>query len=214
MVPIVILGGGGHAKVLINLIEMVGEYSIKGILDNDIQRDSLVAGYPVLGGDALLGQLYQQSITHACIGVGSVRDNRHRKELHTLVAGYGFSIPSLVHPSVIMGDRVDIAHGVQLMAGTIIQPGSSIGENTIVNTGSQIDHDSIIGQHVHIAPGVVISGGCTIEDGAFIGAGATVIQGIHIGVGAVVAAGAVVVRDVQAGMLVRGVPAKAALFVE
>ena len=208
MCKIVIIGGGGHARVIIDTLKMSGEYEIVGILDPQLETGTNISEVNVLGDDNLLEELFKKGVNNACIAVGSIKDNIKRKILYERVKQTGFSIPSLTHPQSIMSTNVKISEGVQIMAGAILQAGSLIGENTIVNTGSIIEHDCYIGRHVHICPGVVISGGCEIHEGAFIGAGATVIQGIKIGKNVLVGAGSVVIRDVPNDSKVMGVPAK------
>lgn len=205
---IVLLGGSGHAKVLIDLIRTNNKYEIIGVLDSQLKADSTVSETPVLGGDELLSGLYKKGIKNACIGVGSIKDNGKRKMLYEKVKQLGFYVPALIHPRTVVSKNVQIGDGVQIMAGTIVQTGCSIEENTIVNTGAIIEHDCNIGKHVHICPGTVISGGCIFGDSVFIGAGATVIQGIKIGSNSIVAAGAVVVENVPDNTKVMGVPAR------
>lgn len=208
MERIIIVGGGGHARVLLNIVKLSGQYEIIGILDPHLNVGQHISGIPVLGNDDLLEGLYKKGIKNACIAIGSIRDNTKRTKLYNIVKVTGFSLPPLTHPNSIISDDVKISEGVQIMAGAIIQTGSVIEKNSIINTGVIVEHDCIIGQHVHLCPGVVISGGCKIQSGAFIGSGATVIQGIKIGSNATVAAGAVVVQDVPDGAQVMGVPAK------
>jgi|TARA_Y100000031_G_scaffold47780_1_gene54520 UDP-perosamine 4-acetyltransferase len=206
---IVVLGGGGHARVLISLIRAVARYEISGILDPGLKKETMVVGIRVLGGNDLLSRQIKEGITLACIGVGSVGDNSKRTILYKTVKETGFSVPCLIHPQAIVKENeVNISEGVQVMAGAIIQAGSLIKENTIINTGAIIEHDCVIGKHVHISSGAVISGGVTIGDSIFIGAGAKIIQGIKIGNNSVVAAGAVVISDVGDGLKVKGVPAE------
>lgn len=208
MQNIIMIGGGGHARVLIDLIKASGKAEIVGILDGRFEIGSVVSGVPVLGNDDLLPQLYAKGIKNACIAVGSIRDNSKRKMLYEKVKGVGFSMPVLIHPQAIISQDLQISEGVQIMAGAITQPGSLIGENTIINTGAIVEHDCNIGRHVHLCPGAVISGGVFVGDSAFIGASATVKQGVKIGKEAIVATGAVVVNDVPDGTVVKGVPAK------
>ncbi len=208
MKRIVILGGGGHARVLIDLIRVINEYEIAGILDSRLNTKDTIAGIPILGGDDMLHGLFSDGITLACIGVGSVRDNSIRKRLYEKVKQVGFSVPCLVHPKAVISDGSKICEGVQVMAGAIIQGESFICENTIINTGAIIDHDCKIGSHVHICPGTVISGGCSIGDSAFVGAGTTVIQGVKIGRNSFIAAGSVVINNIEDNKKVMGIPAK------
>jgi UDP-perosamine 4-acetyltransferase len=206
---IVILGGGGHARVLISLIRADARYEISGILDPGLKSEAMVVDIPVLGGDNLLSRQIKEGITLACIGVGSVGDNSKRTILYKTVKEIGFSVPSLIHPKAIVKENeVNLSEGVQVMAGAIIQTGSLVRENTIINTGVIIEHDCVIGKHVHVCSGAVISGGVTIGDSTFIGAGATIIQGIKIGNNSVIAAGAVVINDVGDSLKVKGVPAE------
>ncbi|KJU81366.1 Sialic acid O-acyltransferase, NeuD [Candidatus Magnetobacterium bavaricum] len=208
MQKIVIIGGGGHAKVLIDIIFTSKNYEILGIIDSQVNESSEVCGIPVIGNDGMLQGLYAKGVKNVGIGVGSVRDNNKRKNLYIKVKQTGFFTPTLIHPRSIVSTRTQISDGVQIMAGVIIGSDSFIGNNTIINTGAIIEHDCIINSHVHICSGAVISGGCKIEEGAFIGAGSIMIQGLKIGVNAVVAAGAVVIKDVPANSQVAGVPAK------
>lgn len=208
MGKIIVIGGGGHAKVLIDLIRTVGIYEIVGILDLQLNVDVKVLGVPVLGNDGLLPQLYENGVTIACIGVGSIKDNGKRKNLYDEVKNIGFNIPSLVHPKSVVSGGVQISEGVQVMAGAIIQTGSLVGENTIINTGAIVEHDCKIGRNVHLCPGSVLSGGCTVGNGAFVGAGVTIRHEVEIGKNAIVAAGAVVINNVLERAIVRGVPAK------
>ena len=204
---IILLGGGGHAKVLIDLINTSMQFEISGILDTQLEIGTKVLNVPVLGDDDLLSGLYSKGIKNVCIAIGSVKDNTRRRNLFDKVKQMGFLVPYLLHPQAIISKNVRFSEGVQIMAGVNVQTGSLFKENTIINTGAIIEHDCSIGSHVHICPGAVISGGCTVGDGAFIGAGATVMQEINIGKCVTVAAGAVVVKDVPDRSMVKGVPA-------
>jgi UDP-perosamine 4-acetyltransferase len=205
---IVFLGGGGHAKVLIDLVMIIGEYEIIGILDTKLEKGSKVSDVPVLGGDSLLADIFDNNVRTACIAVGSARDSSIRCRLYDEATRMDFEILSLVHPNSFVSGTSTIADGVQVMAGATIQTNTFIGENSIINTGAIIDHDCVVGRHVHICPGVVIAGGVTIGNNSFIGPGATVVQGINIGNNSVVGAGAAVIKDVPDGIKVKGVSAK------
>lgn len=205
---IVLLGGGGHAKVLIDLINTSGQFEISGILDTQLEIGTKILNVPVLGDDDLLPGLYSKGIKNVCIAIGSVKDTTGRRILFEKVKKIGFLVPYLLHPqAIIVSKNVHFSEGVQIMAGVIVQTDSLFKENTIINTGAIIEHNCSIGSHVHICPGAIISGGCTVGDGTFIGAGATIIHEIDIGKCVTVAAGAVVVKDVPDRSMVKGVPA-------
>lgn len=207
---IILLGGGGHCRVLIGLLMAQGpKWKIEGILDPSLKPGSEIMGVRVLGNDSMLKSLKAKGISNACVAIGSVRDNSIRKAVHELAIDKGFTLPALVHPSAVVSPYADInSPGIQVMAGAVIQPSTIIGENSIINTGVIIDHDCKIGPHVHISPGAVLSGGVEVCEGAFIGAGAVLIQGVKVGIGAVVGAGAVVIKDVPANTVAKGVPAQ------
>ncbi|KJJ84943.1 Sialic acid O-acyltransferase, NeuD [Candidatus Omnitrophus magneticus] len=204
---IIILGAGGHAKVLVELIKEVGEYDIYGILAPK-ETSASFCNVPILGDDTILREIYNKGIKKACIGIGSVRDNTKRIQLYERVKEYGFNVPALVHPRAIVSLSAKIMEGAQIMAGVIIQADAFIGNNTIINTGAIIEHDCKVGKHIHVCPGSVLSGACEVGDGTFVGAGSILIHGIKIGWNACVGAGSVVIRDIKEGVLVKGVPAK------
>ncbi len=204
---LVLVGGGGHARVLVELINMAGIFEVEAVLDPGLAPGTLVSGARVAGGDGLLPWLFSRGVRNACVAVGSVKDNARRASIYRMLKEAGFSLPGLAHPKAIVSESAALGEGAQVMAAAVVQAGSSIGANSIVNTSATVEHDCRIGANVHISPGSVVCGGCEIADGAFVGAGATVIQGVRIGESAVVAAGAVAVGDVPPGILVKGVPA-------
>ncbi len=206
---IIILGGGGHAKVLIEIIRLEGRYEIAGILDARFEKGLEISGVPVIGKDDLLPGIFSRDrISNACIGVGSTRENSRRKALYEKVKQIGFSVPFLVHPKAVVSESSKISEGAQLMANAVVQPCSFIGENTIINTGAIVEHDCNIGRHVHMCPAAVLSGECIVGEETFIGAGATVVNGIIIGKNVTIGAGSVVVNDIADGAVVKGAPAK------
>ncbi|UCH46057.1 MAG: acetyltransferase [Nitrospiraceae bacterium] len=206
---IILLGIGGHARVLIEIIRLEGKYAIAGVLTPGFEAGETVSGITVIGDDELLPGLLEKGIKNACIAVGSIRDNSKRKDLYESARRAGLHVPALVHPLAILScTDTNILEGVQIMAGSVVQTGVIIGENTIINTGAVVEHDCVIGRNVHICPGAVVCGGSTVGENSFIGAGATVIQGIEIGSDAVIGAGTVVTKNVVDGLLVRGSPGR------
>lgn len=204
---IVLLGGGGHAKVLIELLRESGDYKITGIVDPNLEEEMLIAGVRILGDDSLLPGLLADGVMHACVALGSVRDNGKRKEVYELARKSGFNVPYLIHPKAIVSEiHTSVSEGAQVMKGAIVQAGCEIGQNTIINTGAIVEHDCKIGKHVHICPGAIICGGSTIGDNSFIGAGATVIQGIEIGRDTVIGAGSVILGNITEKVVIKGAP--------
>lgn len=205
--PVIILGAGGHAKVLIDSL-LAGAAIIAGIVDPDPALvGAKILGIPVLGGDGVVNE-FPPSEIQLVNGLGSVGLPAKRQRLFEEFKIMGYTFATVVHPSTVVASDVELGEGAQVMAGAVIQPGSRIGCNVIVNTRASVDHDCIIGDHVHIAPGVTISGGVSVGACSHIGTGATLIQGISIGSGCLIAAGAVVINNIDDGARVRGVPAR------
>lgn len=202
---IVIVGAGGHAKVVIEVIRAGGLFEIVGVVDQQADRADRPLDLPFLGDDAVL---FDRAIPAECvaIGVGVPRVGGERPALFRRLRSCGYDVPALVHPSAIVAGAT-IGDGVQIMARAVVQPGTSIGENCIINTAAVVEHDCCVEADAHIAPGATLGGGVSVGAGAMVGLGASVLPGLKIGHGATVGAGAVVVRDVAAGATVVGVPA-------
>ncbi len=205
--PLIIIGAGGHAKVLIGSLRSANA-PVLGLTDADpVKRGTTVMGISVLGDDSLISE-HRPGTVLLVNGIGSIDRPIKRAGVFEQFKRKGYTFATVVHPSAVVATDIVLPEGVQMMAGAVIQPSTSFGSNVIVNTRASVDHDCLIGDHVHIAPGATISGGVRIGAGTFIGAGATVVQGITIGCGCLVAAGAVVVTDIRDGASVRGVPAE------
>jgi UDP-perosamine 4-acetyltransferase len=205
--PLILIGAGGHARVLLDALELAGAKVI-GLLDADASlAGHKVMGYAVLGGDEVL-QRHAPGSVELVNAIGSVDSMRLRKSVYDKLRAAGHVFVGVFHPRATLSRHAVAAGGVQLMAGAVIQAGARLGEDTIVNTGATVDHDCVVGAHVHIAPGATLSGNVQVGDETHVGAGATVIQGVRIGAGCTVAAGAVVVRDVRDGTRVKGLPAR------
>ena len=209
MTRVVGLGAGGHAKVVIEILQLVGEYEFEGLLDPQQELHGCeVGGVPVLGDDSLLSELHSRGVRHAFIGLGTTGDTRLRKQLFDKARSSGFQIVSSVHPTANLSKSATLGHGVTVMAGATINAGAKLGDNVIVNTAAVVEHDCVIGNHVHIATGARLAGGVMVNDGAHIGLGALIKQKIIVGHSAIVGVGAVVVKNVPAEVTVVGVPAE------
>lgn len=204
--PVILLGAGGHAKVVLDLLQG-NERTVIGVCDPSLARDRADTwrGVPVLGDDSAIHQYTPESV-ELVNGMGSLPGSLTRQRLHLTFSRQGYRFATLVHPSAVLGTGVTLGQGVQVMAGCVIQADTCIGDNTIINTSVHIDHDGQIGQHVHIAPGAVLSGEVMVEENAHIGPNATLIQGKRIGKGAIVGAGTTVLRDIPAYHQLTGMP--------
>ena len=203
------IGAGGHARVLLEVLQSRGDVEIVGLLDADTNlKGSEVLGVNVLGGDELLEQLHRDGVRHAFMGVGGTRDNSSRRRLFELAHKSGFQLLSVIHSSAVVSPSATLGEGTCLCPGAIVAAGARLGRNVIVNTGAVVEHDCELGDHVHIASGAVLAGGVSVGAGAHVGAGASVKQGVRIGREALVALGAAVVDDVPDGVAVAGVPAR------
>lgn len=198
---LIIVGAGGHAKVVISTA-LATSKKIYGFLDdNPALQGKTLSGYPILGGTDLL---HAHDVTSGIFGLGS---NAKRKYVvHSERAFDRWE--TLIHPTAFIHPSATIGKGTVIFAGAIIQPDVKIGEHCIINTGATIDHDCIIGDYVHLAPGVHLAGGVRIGEGSFLGIASAVVQEIKIGDWVTVAAGGIVVNDIAAQKTVMGIPAK------
>ncbi|MQF67080.1 acetyltransferase [SAR202 cluster bacterium AD-802-F09_MRT_200m] len=208
LVSCLILGGGGHARVLIDCMRACGILESVAILDRDPDlwgQEMLTV--PVLGGDELLGELAAQGATNFLVGLGGTGDNRPRRQLFELGLSHGLAPMNVIHPSAVCSPWAKLGNGSVVLPKAVINAGALLGDNVIVNTGAIVEHDCEIGNHAHVATGASLCSTVKVGIGAHIGAGATVRQLISIGEGAIVGAGAVVVKDVDPWTVVVGVPA-------
>lgn len=205
--PIIVLGAGGHAKVVIDALKAAGADILGAVDPDETTHGTHILGVSVLGADDVVLEHTPDAVA-LVNGVGSTGPSSRRQELYRHFRNVDFAFVSVIHPSAVIGGEVEMADAVQIMAGAVVQPGCRIGANAIINTRASVDHDCVIGDHVHIAPGAVLGGGITIGGGSHIGVGSSVIQNVRIGENVLVAAGAAVVTDVPEGARIAGVPAR------
>jgi UDP-perosamine 4-acetyltransferase len=196
--PLVVLGGGGHARVVIDALQ-AGNRQILGVVDPKLSLGGAgPLGVAVLGGDEAL-ERYPPGEVLLVNGIGGIGSTERRNALYERFRALAYQFACIVHPSAIVSRHAKLGEGVHVMAGCVVQCGVAIGANTIVNTRASVDHDCVIGRSVHIAPGVTLSGSVTVGNESHIGTGAAVIQGITVGRNCLIAAGAVVHRDLADG---------------
>lgn len=206
---IVIIGAGGHAKVVIDALQRGRQHQIAGLLERDPSKIGIcICGIPVIGTDAELSSLLEQGVDGAVIGIGHIGHGEIRDRIAQRLHASGIPLITVIHPSAVVSPHAHVGAGTLICAGAVVNPGAEIGENCIINSGAVIEHDVVLGCNVHVAPNAAISGGCVVGSHTFVGMGSCVIQGLKLGDGCIVGAGSVVLKDVEAGMTVVGSPAR------
>jgi acetyltransferase EpsM len=200
---VVLFGGGGHGKTLIDLVRAVGSLHLVGIVDDSIPSGTLIMGLPVLGGSGCLDELYKLGVRQAINGVGGINHVEVREKVFETLKTGGFEFPTLVHPTAWVEPSARLEEGVQVLAKSYISSECHIGFGTVINAGVVVSHDCILGQVVNLSPGAMLAGGVKVEDFAQVGMAATINLNLTIGSRARVGNGATVKADVPAGCVVR-----------
>lgn len=204
MKKIIVLGSGGHAKVVIDTLQQLNK-DIIGIAT--LSNESSFMGIPIIGKDDDVLR-YSPNEILLVNGIGSIGNMGLRKKVFLKFKNKGYFFYTMIHPSAILSPTVTLGEGVQIMAGSVVQTDVQIGDNVLLNTRTSIDHECQIGGHSHIAPGCTISGQVLVEEEVHLGTGTTVIQQINIGKGVLAGAGSVIIQDIPSYQKVYGVPAK------
>jgi sugar O-acyltransferase (sialic acid O-acetyltransferase NeuD family) len=204
---VLILGAGGHGRVVLDILLQAARYQVVGYLDNS--RDMIgrrVDGLPVYGAIDDLEQFARElDIQGVIIAIG---DNGTRRGLARQVAAAGIPLVNAIHPSATLASTVTLGGNNVICAGAVICDRCQIGDSVILNTGCVVDYQTMIGEGTHICPGVRVGGRVKVEPGAFIGIGATIVPKVTIGCESIIGAGAVVIADVATMATVVGVPAR------
>ncbi|HYI82363.1 MAG TPA: acetyltransferase [Acetobacteraceae bacterium] len=203
--PLVLVGAGGHAKVVIEAARAEGRFTVAGLIDPKPSAPE-VLGVPVLGGDEALPRLRTEGVGWAFVALGS---NAARERIGNSLRAAGFRLASIVHPAAVVMPSARIGEGVVVMARVVVSAEARIDDLAILNTGAVVEHDNQIGAAAHIAPLAALAGNVRIGARALVGVGSAIRPGITVGEDAVVGAGSAVVADVPAGATVGGVPARA-----
>ncbi|NOX75387.1 MAG: acetyltransferase [Gammaproteobacteria bacterium] len=203
---LILLGGGGHATVLAEILHAMGTLPAS-LAALDAPLTGLLAGLPFLGGDDAV-MSYATDTVQLINGLGSIADTRARTEIYQRFSAAGYGFAAVRHSAAIVSSSAEAGKGLHVLAGAIINSEARLGDNVLVNSRALVEHHCNIGDHCHIASGAVLCGSCRLGIGVHVGAGAVVKQGVSIGDGAVIAAGAVVIGDVPAHSLMAGVPAQ------
>lgn len=206
MEKIIIIGGGGHAKVIIAILKKQKKFEVVGY--TDISDNGLILGIPFLGKDDKLQTLFDSGIHNATIGIGQIKSSVRRERIADLLSNIGFKLPAIISPNCIINEDVTIGNGTVVMDGVVINSGTRVGEFSIINTNASIDHDCLIGDFTHIAPGVILSGEVKIGNNVLIGTGANIIQQVEIPDNTIISAGSSVLRSIKTSGIYRGIPVK------
>lgn len=191
MKEIILIGGGGHCRSVIDIIEQAGQFKVSGIVDNAELLGTKILGYPVIGNDLDLDNLAKK-YTYALVTVGQIKSPKARISLYDLAIKAGFVLPTIISSRAYVSNHAFIGDGTVVMHDTLINAKASIGNNCIVNSKALIEHDSKIANHCHISTNVTINGGAEIGEGSFIGSGSITKENIKVDANSFIKAGSVV----------------------
>lgn len=200
---LVIYGGGGHGKALIELVRLNPKYSLVGIIDDGLRSGERILDIPVLGSGQIMSTLRERDINLAANAVGGIGNLQARIAIFEHLAEAGFTCPSLIHPSAVVEPSAKLSLGDQVMPLSYIGSQAELGFGVLVNTGAVLSHDCTVGDYSNLSPGALVAGEVHIGRAVLIGMGATVNLGVEIGDGARIGNGATVKADVPRGGIVR-----------
>lgn len=200
---LIIYGGGGHAKSLIDLIRAEGKYRIHGILDDGIPAGGMIMGVPVLGDGSKLSELRRQGIGLAVNAVGGIGSITPRLKVYERLRLAGFKVPTVIHPRAYVEPTAILGEGGQLFFNAYVGSEVSVGFGCIINTGAIISHDCVLRDFVNISPGAILAGAVTVNERSLVGMGVTVNLNVTIGAGARVGNSATVKADIPENGVVR-----------
>ncbi len=203
---ILILGAGGHAKVVADCALASGEWQKVAFLDDRYPDLKQIGNWPVIGKVSDI-ELFVNQYSHMALGVGA---NHEDLRLQWLKRGInaGAKFPVVIHAKSIVSPYANIGDGTVVLAGAIVNVDAKVGKASILNTSCSIDHDCVIGDGSHISPRAALAGGVIVGEKSWIGMGANVIQGVKIGSNVIVGAGSLVLKNIDSGSKVVGVPAR------
>ena len=207
MVRVLILGAGGHAQVVADILLRARDAGERvdpiGYLDDDkALHGKAFLGLTVLGDISTVHRIPHDAVI---IAIGN---NRARRRLAEALASAGETFLIARHPTAVIAPNVEIGPGAMICANVVVNTGAVIGAHAILNTACSVDHHNRVGNYAHIAPGAHTGGEVAIQEGALVGIGSVVAPRVSVGAWATVGAGAVVTRPVPSGVTVVGVPAK------
>lgn len=205
--PLVIVGAGGHAREMAQLVADVNgkdlQYELIGFFDDHIPTGTMIAGMPVLGPTQDAKTLARDSLF--VLGIGAPPS---KIKLASRLLDAGLKPVTLVHPSAVLGRNVTLGSGTIVCAGCILTCDVAVDAFVTINVACTLSHDSTIGRYTTLAPGVHITGGVTVGAGCDLGVGLVTVQGVEIGEWSIIGAGAVITANLPANVTAVGVPAR------
>ena len=204
---IILIGGGGHCKSCIDVIEQAGMYGIAGIVDVPEKLHQRILGYEIIATDNDLSRIAKE-YEYFLITMGQIKSPETRIRLFETLKTSRAKFPVVISPLAYISRHTKIEEGTIIMHQAVVNAGANIGKNCIVNTRVLIEHDAIIEDHCHIATTAVINGGARVGAETFLGSGAIICENIKVGKRCIIGTGAVVNQDIPDFSKVAGIPAK------
>lgn len=191
---IILIGGGGHCKSCIDVIEKVEKYQIRGIVDVTEKLHQTILGYEIIATDADLPWLVNE-YENFLITLGQIKNPDKRIGLFKEIKELSGMLPTIISPLAYVSKHAGIGEGTIVMHYALVNAGATIGKNCIINTRALIEHDSFIDDHCHIATGAVINGGVKVGSGTFFGSNSVSKEQIKIGKNVVIGCGAKIIKN-------------------
>jgi sugar O-acyltransferase (sialic acid O-acetyltransferase NeuD family) len=206
---VVIVGAGGFGREVLEIFndcnKVYEEWDVLGFVDDDVDlHDKVFNGYPVLGNIEWLGQAKRTNVGCVCAVGNCASRKRIVEKLHRM----GINFYRVIHPSVIISESVEMGHDVIICAGSILTVDIKIGDHVHIDTNCTVAHDAVLENYCRLGPGVRMSGETHLREGVYVGTGATLIQQVSVGKWTTIGAGAAVINNIPANVVVVGVPAR------
>lgn len=207
---IIIVSGGGVAKMCIDILRENGGYNISGITDPSLEIGTKVLGVPVIGNDDILELKYKEGIRTAVNAIGGIANSNTlplfelRKKMYEIIKSKGFFLPNIIHRGAMIESSVEMGEGNLIFAGASIGSNAKIGDDCIINTGAVVSHDCVIESHAKISPGAILAGNVYVGENSLIGMGVTVYIGVKIGKNVIISNGQNIFSDVPDNTIIRG----------
>jgi len=205
---LLLIGGGGHCKSVLDSLLVNHNYTEIGIIDKNGDVGKAILNVPIIGCDEDLPKFHRDGFTHAFITIGSIGNPVARIRLFSILERIGFEIPNIIDSTAIISRYASLESGIFIGKNTVINSGVSVGKGVIINTSATIEHDCFINDFVHIAPGAVLCGEVYIGHGTHIGANSVIKQQLKIGSGSLVGMGSVILHNIGDNTLAYGNPCR------